>query len=54
VLVSHDVYLSRVSNVADFPEFAERKKERTYQGKILNDWWVSDFTVPELKRLGVK
>ena len=54
MLVSHDVYLSRVSNIANFPEFADRKKERTYNGVVMNDWWISDFTIPELKLLGIR
>lgn len=43
----HDVYLSTTTDVAERPEFADRK--RTIQGKA--DWFVFDFTLAELKTL---
>jgi glycerophosphoryl diester phosphodiesterase len=49
VIVSHDPYLSRVTNVEVIKEFETKKQKRLYDGKIKDDWWVSDFTVAELK-----
>jgi glycerophosphoryl diester phosphodiesterase len=43
----HDIYLSTTTDVADRPEFAERK--RTIKGK--EDWYVFDFTLAEIKTL---
>ena len=54
MIVSHDAYLSRLSDVHKFPEFEDRKKVRTFYGVEMNDWWVSDFTVDELKKLRIK
>jgi glycerophosphoryl diester phosphodiesterase len=50
--VRHDTYLSTTTNVASKPEFANRKRRSTdpeYEGRV--DWWVSDFTMAELKTL---
>jgi len=50
--VRHDTYLSTTTNVASKPEFASRKRKSTdpeYEGRV--DWWVSDFTMAELKTL---
>lgn len=48
VLVArHDRYLSTTTNVADHPEFADRR--RVSGGR--NDWWVEDFTLEELRTL---
>ncbi len=53
VLVSrHDTYLSTTTDVADRPEFADRKRpagDADHQGQ--EDWWVIDFTLAELKTL---
>ncbi len=51
VLVArHDVYLSTTTDVADHPEFADRK--RVLEGRA--DWYVFDFTLAELKTLRAK
>jgi len=48
VLVArHDGYLSTTTNVADHPEFADRRRE--FLGHT--DWWVHDFTLEELQTL---
>jgi glycerophosphoryl diester phosphodiesterase len=53
VLVArHDRYLSTTTDVADHPEFAERKKPNADpDGAPRDDWWVEDFTLAELKTL---
>ena len=54
VLVSrHDVTLGATSNVADRPEFASRKRagENGDGEPIAADWFVSDFTLAEIKTL---
>ncbi len=48
VLVArHDIYLSDTTDVADHPEFADRRRRVGDR----EDWYVSDFTYAELKRL---
>ncbi|MBR9824924.1 MAG: glycerophosphodiester phosphodiesterase [Alphaproteobacteria bacterium] len=48
VLVArHDRFLSTTTNVADRPEFADRR--RNDDGR--DDWWVEDFTLEEVRTL---
>ncbi|PQA88434.1 glycerophosphodiester phosphodiesterase family protein [Hyphococcus luteus] len=53
VLVArHDRYLSTTTDVADHPEFADRKKPNADPNDSpRDDWWVEDFTLAELKTL---
>lgn len=54
ILVSrHDITLSGSTNVADRPEFAARKRagENGDGEAVAADWFVSDFTLAELKTL---
>lgn len=54
VLVArHDLMLNATSNVADHPEFASRKRagESGDGEAVASDWFVSDFTLAELKTL---
>jgi len=47
LIVRHDPYLSTSTNVADRPEFGDRRRERFGR----EDWWVADFTAAELQSL---
>nr|WP_233350752.1 glycerophosphodiester phosphodiesterase family protein [Maricaulis maris] len=47
LVVRHDHYLSTTTNVADHPEFADRRRLQGEQ----SDWWVEDFTLAELRTL---
>jgi glycerophosphoryl diester phosphodiesterase len=47
LVARHDAYLSTTTNVAEHPEFADRRRE--FLGR--NDWWVFDFTLDELRIL---
>ncbi len=56
VLVArHDRYLSATTDVADYLEFADRKRTDAYaaqsEGVTREDWWVEDFTYAELRTL---
>lgn len=52
VLVArHDRYLSDSTDVADHPEFADRRVIKTVNGSPQEDWFVEDFTLAELKSL---
>jgi glycerophosphoryl diester phosphodiesterase len=46
-VVRHDRYLSDSTDVADHPEFADRR--RIEGGR--DDWWVDDFTFAEIRTL---
>ena len=47
MIVRHDAYLSTSTDIADRPEFADRKAVRFDR----EDWWVVDFTAAELRTL---
>ena len=47
LVARHDYYLSDTTNVADHPEFADRK--RVMNGR--EDWFVEDFTLAEIRTL---
>lgn len=50
----HDPYLTRITNIRNFTEFATKYETRKYQGVNKTDWWTDKFTLAELKRLGIK
>ena len=54
LLVMHDPYLSRVTNIEDFPEFKDRKTTRIVENKLINDYFTDNFTLAELQKLGIK
>ncbi len=47
LIARHDHYLSTTTDVAEHPEFADRK--RTLDGR--SDWWTEDFTLAEIRSL---
>lgn len=47
----HENEIAGTTDVADHPEFADRRKEKTVDGVTVSGWWVEDFTLAELKRL---
>jgi len=49
LVVRHDHYLSDTTDVADHPEFADRKT--TKEGHEGEDWFSEDFTLAEIKTL---
>ncbi|HKP63297.1 MAG TPA: glycerophosphodiester phosphodiesterase [Polyangiales bacterium] len=52
VLVArHENEISGTTDVADRPEFAARKTEKTIDGVKLSGWFTEDFTLTELKTL---
>ncbi|MER7560165.1 glycerophosphodiester phosphodiesterase [Nocardioides sp. NPDC126508] len=55
VLVArHENEISGTTDVADHPEFADRKTTKTIDGKALTGWFTEDFTLAELKTLRAK
>ncbi len=47
----HENEISWTTNVADHPEFADRRKAKTVDGTEARGWWVEDFTLAEIKTL---
>ena len=56
LIARHDVTLGASTDVAEHPEFAGRKRagENGDGEPVAADWFVSDFTLAELKTLGAK
>ena len=56
LVARHDITLATSTNVADHPEFASRKRagENGDGEAVAADWFISDFTLAELKTLGAK
>jgi len=50
----HENEISGTTDVADRPEFADRRKEKTVDGVIATGWWVEDFDLGELRELRAK
>ena len=52
VLVArHENALSGTTDVADHPQFADRRTTRTIDGEAVTDWFTEDFTLAELHTL---
>jgi glycerophosphoryl diester phosphodiesterase len=55
VLVArHENEIGGTTDVADHPEFADRRTTRTIDGKQVTGWFTEDFTLAELKTLRAK
>jgi glycerophosphoryl diester phosphodiesterase len=51
LLARHESELSATTNVADRPEFAERRTNRVIDGGTITGWFSEDFTADEIRRL---
>ncbi len=52
VLVArHENEISGTTNVADIPEFADRRTVKTIRGRQVTGWFTEDFTLAELRTL---
>jgi glycerophosphoryl diester phosphodiesterase len=54
LIVRHENEISETTNVADFPEFKDRKCSKFIDGIEKTGWFVEDFTLQELKLLRAK
>ena len=55
VLVArHENEISGTTDVADHPEFADRKTTKTIDGVAVTGWFTEDFTLAELRTLRAK
>ena len=51
MVVRHEPMLSGTTNVSDLTEFSDRKTTKNIDGIDIEDWFVCDFTLKELKTL---
>lgn len=51
LIVRHENEIGHTTDVADRPEFADRRRRATIDGRELEGWFVEDFTLEEIKRL---
>lgn len=51
LVVRHDVEIGETTDVADRPEFADRRTTRVVDGLSLTGWFAEDFSLAELKTL---
>ena len=55
VLVArHENEISGTTDVADHPEFADRRTTKTIDGRAITGWFTEDFTLAELRTLRAK
>jgi len=54
LVARHENEISGTTNVADKPEFADRRKTKTIDKTTLTGWFTEDFTLAELKTLRAK
>ena len=55
VLVArHENEIGETTDVADRPEFADRKKTKDIEGQLVSGWFAEDFTLAELRTLRAK
>jgi glycerophosphoryl diester phosphodiesterase len=54
LVVRHEPMLSGTTNVADIAAFASRKTTKNVDGASIEDWFVTDFTLAEIKQLKAK
>lgn len=51
LIARHDNVLDLTTDVADHPEFANRKATKTVDGVAIEGWFSEDFTLEEIKQL---
>ncbi len=54
LVVRHEIEMSDTTDVAAHEEFAERRRAKTIDGRLVNGWFAEDFTLAELRTLRAK
>jgi len=54
LVARHENEISGTTDVADRPEFAERRATKTIDGAVMDGWFAEDFTLAEIKTLRVR
>jgi glycerophosphoryl diester phosphodiesterase len=52
IIIRHDVFLSRSTDVASISKFKHKKTKKNVDGILIEDWFAIDFTLDEIKELG--
>ncbi|MBR0643505.1 glycerophosphodiester phosphodiesterase family protein [Plastoroseomonas hellenica] len=51
LIVRHEPMLGGTTDIADHPEFADRRTTKVIEGETVTDWFAEDFTLAEIKTL---
>ena len=51
LIARHEPLLNDTTNVLDLPEFAHKKSRKNIDGKTIEGYFASDFTLAEIKKL---
>ena len=51
LVARHENEISGTTDIADHPEFADRKTTKTIDGTVVTGWFTEDFTLAELRTL---
>ncbi len=51
LIARHENEIGGTTNVAEHPEFAERRTTKTIDGKSIEGWFTEDFTLEEIRTL---
>ena|GEM_PF-45076 len=51
LIARHEPMLGGTTDVADHPEFADRRTTKVIEGETVTDWFAEDFTLAEIKTL---
>jgi glycerophosphoryl diester phosphodiesterase len=51
LIARHENEIGGTTNVADHPEFAQRRRTQTIDGETMSGWFTEDFTLAEIKTL---
>lgn len=51
LVVRHENEISSTTDIAAYPEFADRRTTKTIDGQTVTGWFTEDFTLAELKTL---
>lgn len=54
LIARHENEISQTTDVADHPEFADRKTTKMIDGTLFSGWFTEDFTLEELRGLRVR
>ena len=54
LIARHENAISETTDIADHPEFADRRTTKTIDGVAVTDWFTEDFTLAEIKTLRAK
>jgi len=54
LVARHENEISGTTDVADRPEFAERRATKTIDGAVMDGWFAEDLTLAEIKTLRVR